>query len=585
MMFDEPSSVTLRYYQEEMRDNTLENLFKKGSRGTLNVAPTACGKSITMAATGIAGSKHGGVLILAHYRGLVKNNRKAVERLGYRCYIYHGEEKDVIWSDVKNNGAIVSASIQAMIHAIKKIDPDAVKLILIDEGHHAIVDSAYHTVVSHFSKAKIALYSATPDRADGVKLVGDGCLCDTVSANYQARRFIQEGWILNPFITFEQTIKLDYSLIPDDSTHITEKQAEKVWEANKANYAVIKPFLDKCGSMQSIGFAPSVKLAKLWARLCNESRDGKAEYVASYRPGDYTDAHLEFDDGERRLIESRFESGQTQYLWNASVYLEGADLVAAQVCMLGAVTDSRSKLAQMIGRVLRPPERDGKSILIGMERATDEERRAALAASHKPCAYVFDYGGSTGPLKLAHPVDFMCSGDGSELPPEVRQRVIDRCDELAEGGEDRLNLEEIVLEQEESYKKFLVQDARIRKAIAVECETMTRDVDPWGDPEIAGHQRYTVRKINPPAPKVIEQIKKLTAELGKRYSDDFYRNLSNAGAYGVLAGLRKKADKKRSGEPCPQWVIDKLQAHGHYETPNNKSEGIKTLTGIERRKK
>lgn len=541
---------------------------------------TVTHNSLTMAKTAKESSDGYGVsvLILAHFKNLVKQNKKAVQRLGRECFIYHGEEKDIpSWSFVKKNAAIVSAGVAAIIHALQKIPPDTFQLILIDEGHHATVGSAFDTIRKHFN-APIATYTATPDRPDNLPLVGDKALCESVAFNGHVRDFVRDGWILRPVVTFEKSVKLNYSVLPTDGSRITEKQAEAVWEANKSNYAVIKPFLEKCGLMQAIGFAPTVRLAKLWSHLCNEDRPGKSEYVASYKPGDYTDGKFDFDGSERRLIESRFESGQTQYLWNQGCYLEGADLVAAVVCMLGMVTDSRTKLAQAIGRVLRPCNRsDGLSILTGYERATAAERLAVIAASAKPEAIVLDYGGSTGPLKLTHPIDLYQLDGGME--PKLRERVINRMDELAERGEDRISLEEVMLEQEEAYKKFLVRDARIRKSLAVECEVLTRDIDPFGPPEVAGHQRYTAKKINPPPAGVVDRIRKLTRELGKKYSEEFYSKLGHAQAFVVVKQLQAQADSKRKGEPCPQWIYDILQSRGDYGEYQSEYHGRMAMIG------
>lgn len=588
MLFDnspKQSTVILRPYQEEMGHRTVENLLTKKHRGTLNVAPMGCGKSLTMAHTAISLSNATGrgVLILAHYRGLVLANQKAVQRLGRQCYIYRGEEKNVIWSDVINHGAIVSGSVQAIAHALKRVDPKAFPFILLDEGHHAILDSLYHKIVEHFG-AQVALYTATPRRADGAWLVGDKSLCQSVAYNGQIRDFVRDGWILMPRIHHETAVKMDWTLIGDDSSAITEKEAEKLWESNKANYAVIEPLLKSAGDMPVVGFAPSVRLAKLWAALINDRRPGLAEYVASYRPGDYTDAKMEFGSSDRRLIEAQFEGGEIQYLLNQGVYLEGADLVRARCCMMGIITDSWGKYVQAVGRVLRPAnDPDGNSILVGYERATVGQRLDRIAQSTKPWSLVLDYAGSSGPNKLVHAIDIFADNEKG-MHPKVRQRVIEVAEERSERGDD-VNLEEILQEQEEAYKQFMVRDAAVRKKIAVDVETVTQEIDPWGAPEVTAGARYVQRKINPAAPKVIEQIQKYSAELGKQYSEDFYRSLTNAKAFGVLNGLRKKINEKRKTEPCPSWIQRELSAMGIYDVPANKLDGLNLLQKRQREKR
>lgn len=579
-MFGDEVKVIARPYQEQMRDVALEFIFRLKHRGTLCVAPMGCGKSLTMALTADEAKKYGGVLILSHFKKLADQNRNAVRRLGHTCYIYTGGEKDVIWTDVRNNGAAVSATVQSMSRALHKIDKATFKLILIDEGHHAVLDSDYHKIAQYF-EAPVILYSATPERADGKPLAGDGALCESVAYNGQIREFVREGWILEPRIRYEEVDSMDWTVIDNDSSPVTEEQAAKVWEANEAHFASVKPMLASVGDMPMLGFAPTVKLAKLWAEMVNDDRPGCAEYVASFKPGDYTSAKMDFAMTERTLIESQYESGQLQYLFNQGVYLEGADLVRARCAVMYILTSSKSKYVQAVGRVLRPAnDENGRSILIGYERATAAQRLAVIAASNKPNAVVIDYAGSSGPNKLVHPT---CLLADKKTDPKVIERVEEVIKERLARGERDVSLEEVLHDQEEAYRKFLVRDAKLRRSIAVEFETSVTDIDPWGSPEVTSGQRYQPKKINPPPPKVVEQIAKYRQQLGERpYSKDFYDTLNNGAAFAILKKLREKINAQRSKQSCPQWVIDKLESLGEYGTPGNYAEGLKAMHRLEK---
>lgn len=585
---DDKPQVTLRDYQEEMRDVSLDNVIRLKHRGTLCVAPMAAGKSLTMAATAIkaSGTIGGGIAIIAHLRGLVRSNAKAVQQLGRRCYYHYGMNKDVVWGDVKQGG-IVSASIQSLSdRAIAKIPPGTIKLLLIDEGHHAVLDSHYARLVKALGNPPVILYSATPDRADGEPLVSDHALCQSVSTNFQVLDFIKRGWILRPYVRYDVATKLDFSVIKNDNNEVTEKECQKIWEAHKSDYAVIKPMLEKHGGMQTVGFAPSVKLAKLWSDLVNDHFEqqgmGKmSEYVASYRPCDYTSAKLEFSSGDRDDIEKAFDECRLRFMFNKGVFLEGANLVAAQLGVLGVVMKSRSGFAQVVGRFLRVCNEDGtdRSILIGMEKATAAQRLAKIAASKKPRAYILDYGGTSGSEKLAHAADLFCYNHN--VSEEVRDIARGIIDEQAKKGRD-VDVEQAIMDAEEKHKRFLVRDARIRQAIAVQCETVTRDIDPFGGKDVTGAPRYVARKVNPPAPKIVERIQKMTAELGLKYSDQFYRSLTQPKSFAVIKTLQAKVDKQRYGQPCPEWIVTQLRQKGVYETPDNYHHGLKTLNGAKK---
>lgn len=582
MLFDNPiPQVVARDYQEEMRDASYKNIFIKKHRGTLCVAPMGCGKSLTMALTaGHVADKQGrGCLIIAHLRGLVRGNHKAVNQLARKCYFHYGEQKDVNWIDVKN-GASVSASIQSLTDkALSKMPKDAFSCIMIDEGHHATLESNYARVVKHFG-CPVILYTATPDRDDGEPLASDHALCESISYNGQVRDFIKNGWILMPKVRPDVAVKLDFSILDETDREVTAKECERIWEAHKSDYAIIKPLLEKHEGMQTIGFAPSVRLAKTWAALVNDDLPGMADYIASYRPCDYSSSRMEYLTDDRKDAENLFRVHKLRFLFNQGVFLEGADLVAAQLCMIGIFTKSRSKYAQIVGRVLRPGEfwcsirEQWISVIAGLEKASKEERLKAIEASHKKFAVVLDYGGASGNCKLKHPIDLY--DQDHQLKPEVREKAIKIIDAEAKKGRDA-SIEEAIIEAENSYKTFLARDAKIRQALAVQCETHTREIDPFDGKDVTSAPRYKARKINPPSPKVVESIRKLTRELGKSYSDQFYRELTAPKSFAILKQLRGQVNTQRTNQPCPGWVIQKLEAAGYYGKPSNYSDGIKAL--------
>jgi superfamily II DNA or RNA helicase len=581
-----PRPVVLRPYQEAANGNTLDLLLNKKRRGVAVVMPTGSGKSLTMAKTAVDWvEKTGrGVLIIAHFRGLVTNNRRAVERLGFPCYVHHGPEKNADWYDIRKHGGVISASIQSLSEAaLAKMPADAVGLVLIDEGHHAVLDSSYHRVLKHFGSPPVALYSATPERLDGKALVGEHALCDDTALNYQMLDAIQDGWILLPKIRYELTLKLNWAAVPV-AGDITEADCEKIYQRHKADYAVMRPVLDKHDGMQTLVFTPSVRLAKLWAELANDDRPRWADYVASYRPGDYADVKGEFLREDRDRIEADFESGALRFLMNQGVYLEGMDLVAARMCVLGTVDRvevSKSKYIQKSGRVVRPCNGpDGVSILAGLERATPAQRLERIAASAKPDCVIMDFSGSSGRFDFTHPVDLFITR--KDCPAKVREDAIKIMSERAARDQD-VDALEALREAEERYQRFLVRDARVRQSLVVTYDSVTKDINPFGGGEVTGGQRYVHRTIHPPSPQMLQAIRDAKEKLGhKPFSESFYQTLGKAAAGSILGKLRAELTARREKQPVPPWLAGKLTELGVYHQPDNYQAALKLLKSREK---
>lgn len=88
---------------------------------------------------------------------------------------------------------------------------------------------------------------------------------------------------------------------------------------------------------------------------------------------------------------------------------EGVDIPCATIGAMLRPTSSRPLYAQIMGRILRPAE-DLAHALNDMGSAA--ERRAAIAASSKPRAWMLDFAGNSGKHKLIHVVDVI--GEGEE---------------------------------------------------------------------------------------------------------------------------------------------------------------------------
>jgi type I site-specific restriction endonuclease len=111
-------------------------------------------------------------------------------------------------------------------------------------------------------------------------------------------------------------------------------------------------------------------------------------------------------------------------------------------------TKSRSLYAQMVGRGTRP--------LPGVDRHdTAEARRAAIAASAKPCVTVLDFVGNSGRHKLVTTADIL----GGKVSEEAREKAKKRIEENGEAADIREELEAAELEE-----LRLIEEAKKRAA-------------------------------------------------------------------------------------------------------------------------
>src|SRR5690606_22831412 len=93
------------------------------------------------------------------------------------------------------------------------------------------------------------------------------------------------------------------------------------------------------------------------------------------------------DEGVRKL-----ERGELLMLVNCSLFDEGFDLPAIEVCIMGTATNSLSRYIQWFGRALRLMLNDDEKR--GYDALDSAGRRARIAASVKSVALIIDHGGN-----------------------------------------------------------------------------------------------------------------------------------------------------------------------------------------------
>ena len=155
--------MELRPYQEEAKNAIFEQ-WKNGTRRTLLVLPTGCGKTIVFAKVTEDCVRHGNrVLVLAHRGELLDQAADKIRKTtGLGCAVEKAEEScQGSWF------RIVVGSVQTLMREkrLNQFPEDYFNTIIVDEAHHCISDS-YQRVLKHFPDANVLGVTATPDRGD-----------------------------------------------------------------------------------------------------------------------------------------------------------------------------------------------------------------------------------------------------------------------------------------------------------------------------------------------------------------------------------------------------------------------------------
>lgn len=439
------------------------------------------------------------------------------------------------------------------------------KPLVVGNCHRIKKEGQYIKVREHFNCKWVGL-TATPDRADGQKLVGpmfDECWYGDQKGQ-QLFDFIREGWLTPPVVRHVHVASLQWKWLKGRSgKDFTNEQVSKVWQDYESIQKFVAPILQEVGSRKTLYFCPNVSEAKAVADVINATLSPRraAEYVASYQ----IDADGNRSDYPKRLRSAIIKSIGTpgsdlQHLANVSVFSEGTNIPILSAIGWLRFTRSRPFASQGIGRILRA----WPGVLDGLERATAAARRAAIANSPKPNAIVFDPTKRAGiKLPLVHVIDVLLP----DLNEEVRERAMTLIARKRDGEEydPRELVEEAVRLESPLLKGIRAALLEIRPDIQYKMV----EVDPY-----SGQQGVAWSEKPKEPEKVIgdssEKQKKIIKMLApKEYSPDFYEGLSRRQA-GIIID-------KMMNDPPVGWIMRKLSGLGITQIPTTNKQGLDLL--------
>lgn len=373
-MPEAPADVDgLRPYQAEAVAAGLARIASAERTGIINTF-TGSGKTrtaIALVRRWLAAHPGDRALWVANRTVLIEDARaRLAASLG--CLIGH-EQAERTASDER----VVVGSLATMQgERLARKDRESFGLLVFDECQYW--DSPIGVALrAHYARAKVIGLSATP---------GSGEIVYSRDVLWG----IDEGYAVPIVPRFERLVELDISGVKSAKNASGQKDLQ-ISALEEAVLKAAAPIADAvwkhCQDRRPIVYTPGVASAHAVAKILNEYRRGWIESVDAKTP-----------PAERRRIQLACEAGEIGGLVNCGIYLFGYDAPWCDAIVLGRMTEDWGLWMQMLGRGLRPKAGIGEMV----ER---EDRRAAIAASHKPNMLLLDITGEHGKHVICSPTD------------------------------------------------------------------------------------------------------------------------------------------------------------------------------------
>lgn len=299
-----------RDYQQECID--IINALSPG-RYLIQMA-TGMGKTYTFSNI----PRRGRVLILSHRDELVHQPLK-----------YYDCTTGVEMAAERSNGSeeVVSASVQSLVHRLDRFSPHDFDMIICDEAHHAAAKS-YRRVFDHFRPRLLLGFTATPNRADNVRL---NDVFDDIVFQRDLRWGIQNGYLSDIYC---RRVNIGYDLRGVHSRG-GDYAVGELEQAMDGTADAIAEVYEKMATGATLIFAVSV---------------AQAHEIASKIKGAVA---VTGDTKHRADIIRRFTAREIPCLVNCMVFTEGTDMPLVETVIIARPTQSDSLYTQMVGRGLR----------------------------------------------------------------------------------------------------------------------------------------------------------------------------------------------------------------------------------------
>ncbi len=273
------------------------------------------------------------------------------------------------------------------------------KLVIVDESHLNYTRSALQ-MLGYFREhgAKIVGLTATPrvGKKDPLSRWYGEC-----AFTYLYRDALNDGFLVPAKVMLVTLEEMDLSSLATKYGDYDQTKVDR-WMRQERPMQAVRSLIEQThGGKPSVVFVQSIAYAELL-------RDQLA------RTGLYASiVHSKMDGEERRQHLRDFEDGTVNIVINVQCLTLGWDHPPVENLYIARPTMSHDLYGQMFGRGTRPLP----GVINGLDTA--EERRAAIAASAKPCFTIYDIADSSVHNALVTAADVL----HPELNATVRKRV------------------------------------------------------------------------------------------------------------------------------------------------------------------
>ena len=352
--------MELRPYQKEAKEAVFEQ-WGNGTRKTLLVLPTGCGKTIVFAKITEDCVSHGDrVLILAHRGDLLEQAAdKIAKATGLKCATEKAEE-----SSLGSWYRITVGSVQSLMRTtrLSRFPEDYFNTIIIDEAHHCISDS-YQRILKYFPDAKVLGVTATPDRGDMKNL---GQVFESLAYEYTLPKAIKEGY-LSPIKAVTIPLQVDLTGVGVQSGDF--KAGDLGTALDPYLHQIANEMVRYCRDRKTVVFLPLVKTSKKFRDIL----------IAN----GFRAAEVNGESQDRVEILEDYASGKYNVLCNSMLLTEGWDCPDVDCIVVLRPTKVRSLYCQMVGRGTRLAP--GKDHLLLLDFLWHTERHELCHPAHLIC--------------------------------------------------------------------------------------------------------------------------------------------------------------------------------------------------------
>lgn len=334
--------IQLRHYQQAAVTGALRQI-ASGKKAPLIVSPTGTGKMVVAAAILERAYLKGNTALFAvHRREMVKQCSEKLTTLGVpHSLVMPGHQPS-------NMERVYVGTVQSFGARMRRgsFDPLNVRVIVIDEAHHATAQS-YRTLIEAYPNAVVVGLTATPCRADGTGL---GNVFDALVQGTTYSAALEEGYLVKP--RYYAPYTPDLSDVTTRAGDYAEDDLEREMNQPQLVGDIVQHYAKLAADRQGIVFATRVRHS---LALC-------AEFIRAGFTAFHIDGTTPTD--ERDELMQQFRDGDLQIMVNVGVATEGLDVPNVGAVVLARPTKSVSLHMQMIGRGLRPAEGKDSTLIL-----------------------------------------------------------------------------------------------------------------------------------------------------------------------------------------------------------------------------